>query len=105
MRADDTLEEYLDSEDNYSLIIFKKSLKPEFGWAAPYVTGHKYRVHWRRGLDFERMQFEVSERWEPTDLNTFFNLNFTETREAVNFTTEYGAGYQIYNESMIDRVT
>lgn len=54
MRADGTLEEYLDSNDNYSQIIFKKALKPDNGWAVPYVTGHKYRVHWRRGLDFER---------------------------------------------------
>lgn len=29
----------------------------------PYVTGHKYRVHWGEGLDFEWMNVEVSERW------------------------------------------
>lgn len=55
MKADGTLEAYLDSNDNYSQMIFKKSLKPINGWAVPYVTGHKYRVHWRRGLDFDRM--------------------------------------------------
>lgn len=53
----------------------------------PYVTGHKYRVHWYRGLDFERMEMEVSERWQPSDLNTYFVFNFTETREAVNITS------------------
>ena len=85
--ANGTLEDWLDSEDNYSIVIFKKKLKPGNGWAMPYVTGRTYRVHWRSGLDFEQMQFEMSERWEETDLNTFFNMNFTETREAVNFTS------------------
>lgn len=51
------------------------------------------------------MRFSPSERWEENDLNTFFNLNFTDTREAVNFTTEFGEGYQIFNESMIDQPT
>ena len=69
----------------------------------PYVTGHKYRVHWRRGLDFDQMQFEVSERWETTDKNILFNMNFTETREAVNFTTEYGGGEQIMDKTLITR--
>ena len=33
------------------------------GWALPYVTGHRYRVHWESGLDFASMKIEVSERW------------------------------------------
>jgi hypothetical protein len=49
------------------------------------------------------MQIEVSERWQPTDKNTHFNMNFTETREAVNFTTEYGGGIQIMDKSLIER--
>ena len=95
----------MDDDDNYSQLFFKSKLKPKDGWAAPFVTGHWYRVHWRRGLDFERMQFEVSERWEENDLNTFFSLNFTDVREAVNFTTQYGAGYQIMNETLIEKRT
>ena len=51
----------------------------------PYVTGHKYRIHWRRGLDFDYMRYELSERGEPTDKNIFFQTNFTETRTALKF--------------------
>ena len=103
MKADGTYEEYIDNNDNYSQVEFKIKLLPARGWAMPFVTGHKYRIHWRRGLDFDSMLMEVSERWEPTDLNTFFNMNFTETREAVNFTTQYGAGVQILNETLINK--
>ena len=57
------LEEYLDNSDNYSTVFFKAKLKPTKGWAMPFVTGYKYRVHWAEGLDFERMKVDVSERW------------------------------------------
>ena len=91
MVTDGTLETYLDDEANYSLVPWKEKLKPKEGWAMPYVTGHKYRVHWDRGLDFTQMKFEASERWLDTDLNTYFNLNFTDRREAIEFTDLYGS--------------
>lgn len=95
----DELQAYVDDGANYSVVPFKSKLAPSDGWAMPYVTGHKYRVHWAEGLDFERMKIEVSERWQDTDKDVFFNLNFTETREAVNFTSAYGSGVQILNET------
>ena len=55
MRDDGLLEQYLDADENYSVVPFKQKLNPKNGWAMPFVTGHKYRIHWRRGLDFERM--------------------------------------------------
>ena len=82
----DELQAYVDDESNYSVVIYKSKLKPSNGWAMPFVTGHRYRVHWAEGLDFERMNIEVSERWQETDSNVMFNMNFTETREAINFT-------------------
>lgn len=72
MQASKTLQAYLDDEANYSEISFTRKLKPLNAWAVPYVTNHRYRVHWHRGLDFNLMNFERSERWETTDLNTFF---------------------------------
>ena len=63
LKAAGTYEEYIDDDDNYSQVIFKQKLKPSNGWAMPFVTGHKYRIHWRRGLDFDEMRFQVSERW------------------------------------------
>ena len=55
MKSTGTYEDYIDSDSNYSEVIFKKATLPDDGWAMPYVTGHKYRVHWRRGLDFDQM--------------------------------------------------
>lgn len=44
--------ESLDPLNDVSIVPFKESLDPRNGWALPYVTGHKYKVHWRYGLDF-----------------------------------------------------
>jgi hypothetical protein len=66
----------------------------------PYVTGHRYRVHWGEGLDFTRMKVEVSERWEEDDNSVRFSMNFTDVREAINFTTDYGNGQQLLNETL-----
>jgi len=40
-----TLQDFLDEENNYSVIPFKEKQNPT-GWAVPFVTGHKYRAHW-----------------------------------------------------------
>lgn len=92
-----TLQTYLDDDTNYSQVVFKKSQKPDNGWAMPYVTGHKYRVQWAQGLEFEYMNYELSDRWENTDLTTYFQLNFTEPLEGVNFTSN---GAQILNNTL-----
>jgi len=42
---------------------------------------------------------QVSERWETTDSSIYINMNFTETREAVNFTH---SGEQILNMTLIN---
>ena len=59
-----TRESYLDDKDNYSLVPFKLKLNPSNGHAMPFVTGHRYHIHWQSGLDFTKMKVEVSERWE-----------------------------------------
>jgi hypothetical protein len=46
MKAAGTYDEYIDNVENYSEVIYKKKSNPANGWAMPYVTGHKYRVHW-----------------------------------------------------------
>ena len=65
----------------------KVSLDPLNSWAVPYVTGHKYKVHWRYGLDFTRMQMDLSSRWVPTDKNLYLVFNFTDVRQKVEFIT------------------
>ena len=62
MTAAGTYETYLETVENFSSVHFKEG-PPGNGWAVPYVTGHRYRVHWGEGLDFTKMKMEVSERW------------------------------------------
>ena len=63
MAADGTLEEYLDDGSNYSNVPYKLKQDPSSAWAMPFVTGHRYRIHWESGLDFDKMRMEMSERW------------------------------------------
>ena len=105
VKADGTYEEYLDTNSNYSLVPFKDKQKPSQGWAMPYVTGHRYSLHWEAGLDFDSMKIWVSEVWEETDQNVFLVFNFTESREAVNITSSYGRGEQLPDKSLIDKAT
>lgn len=42
----DTKQAYIDDKSNYGTIIFKSKLAPGDGWATPFVTGHKYKIHW-----------------------------------------------------------
>jgi hypothetical protein len=86
---------FLDEKDNHALIPFKLKQSPSNAHAIPFVTGHRYHIHWNRGLDFTRVLVEVSERWQPEDLNTFFVTNYTDFREGMNITTSYGNGDQI----------
>ena len=39
----------------YSIFPFRPKTNPGNAWAIPIVTGHKYKIHWQTGLDFERM--------------------------------------------------
>jgi len=60
-------EEYLEDDSNYGGMEFRFKLDPANGWATPFVTGHKYKIHWGTGLDFEEMQILMSEEWKPED--------------------------------------
>lgn len=57
----------VDDELNYSVVKRIHADRPKSAWAIPFVTNHKYRIHWAEGLDFTQMKLELSERWEPTD--------------------------------------
>lgn len=74
---------YLSTRDNvadYSSIPFKMSKDPKNSWAVPFVTGHKYKTHWRYGLDFTKMQIDLSPKWTITDKNVYLVFNFTDVR-------------------------
>jgi len=82
------------SASNYARVDWKSKGKPENSWAVPYVTGHRYKIHWG-SKDFDQMDFDLSEKWLPTDKPIMFNTNFTETREAINMTMRRAPKTQI----------
>ena len=94
-KADGSYADWVKDKANYASVAWKSKQDPSDAWAAPYVTGHRYRIHWGEGLDFTRFSFDLSERWEPTDKNMMINMNYTETREAINVTMRTGAKSQI----------
>lgn len=100
-KSQNIFQEWLDEEDNYSVVKIIHGDRPSGGaWAIPFVTDHKYRIHWAEGLDFTQMKMELSELWAETDQRVTINMNFTDVREAINFTTDYGDGFQVMNESL-----
>lgn len=60
-------------------------------WPVPFVTGHKYRMHFGWANDFETMTVTPSNRWTPSDKNVHIMTNFTDVRVAINVTTNKNA--------------
>jgi len=98
--ADSTIQTYLKDEANYGIVPFKDLANPNSSWTIPYITNHRYRVHWESGLDFSEMKIEISDRWAETDKNVNLVFNFTNSLEAVNITTAYGSGDLIANDTL-----
>ena len=61
--ADATIQTYLKDEANYGIVPYKDKQLPTNSWTIPYITNHRYRVHWESGLDFKEMKIEISDRW------------------------------------------
>jgi len=67
---------------------FKAKRDPSNAWAFPIVTGHKYLAHWGfGGLDFTTMTLNLSPKWQATDLDVIFAMNFSTKREQIDFIT------------------
>jgi hypothetical protein len=99
LRFDDSLlgptaedyEAYLLDRANYESIDFKTKADPAKSWTFPFVTGHKYKIHWGdSGIDYEQMTIDMSDRWEETDRNLYLVHNYTDVRAImdVNVGTE-----------------
>ena len=55
------------------------------GWVSPFVTGHKYKIHWGNiGVDYMNLHIEVSERWQQGDKSIYIVNNFTDVRAAIS---------------------
>ena len=74
---------YIGNTSNYGSVPFKASGDPGNAWATPFVTGKKYKLHWGNGLDFMKLQLDLSARWKSTDKDVYLMMNFTDVREAV----------------------
>jgi hypothetical protein len=70
-------------------------------WAVPFVTGHRYRVHWGENVDFTQMKVQMSNRWQEEDSNIHIMMNFTDTRASMNITDTNGT--LIGNETYVDK--
>jgi len=88
LRFDDNLlaeqpdfEAYKLDRSNYAYIAFKDKSNPANSWTLPFVTGHKYKIHWgNSGIDYEKMNIDIVGRWEETDKNIIFMHNYTDVR-------------------------
>ena len=84
-------------------INFKEKQDPMNAWTAPWVTGHKYKFHWgNRGVDFESIAVDVSERWKETDKPIMLVHNFTDVRARMDVKVgPKNKGYTLfYNNSI-----
>jgi hypothetical protein len=72
------------------------------GWPIPFVTGHKYKIHWGTGLDFEEMQLYMSENWKEDDKNLYLVHNWTDVREAIDVHMKNGdeAWFKVENDTI-----
>jgi len=90
LKYDDSLPELADEEkkkayiadkSKYTTINFKIFERPMSAWTAPYVVGHKYKIHWGKvGLDFENMKVQISDQYKPEDKSIYLVHNFTDVR-------------------------
>jgi len=57
LAAQANVTDYLLDRTQYGVILFKDKLKPSKSWTFPFVTGHKYKIHWANtGVDFTQMK-------------------------------------------------
>jgi hypothetical protein len=59
----------------------KKSNDKHFSWAAPFVTGQVYNLHWAEGINFEHMAAVASDYLSPQEPATILRFNYTGNRE------------------------
>ena len=87
LAAQANLTEYELNRENYSLVKFKDKTDPVNSWTFPFVTGHKYKIHWANtGVDFTQMGMIRSEKWTETDKNLFLVHNFSDVRALMDVT-------------------
>ena len=109
-----TFRDFVDDELNYSIVEQKQDSelvddKGRYAWAIPFVTGHRYRIHWEESLDFEEMNVHLRRSWEEEDEHIQISMNFTDIREKVEFNSMYSPwtyeyGYTSPNQSLTENI-
>lgn len=81
---------YLDDITKYSIVSYMDNLSPkQKGWNIPFVTGHKYKIHWGdHGEDFTQLQISVPEQWKEDDKDVRLVHNFTSVKEKLLVTVD-----------------
>lgn len=76
---------YTEVKSYHSLLPFKEKQDPGNGWAVPFVTGYKYKIHFGAvGLDYEELIISASEHWLESDKSVYLVHNWTDVREAID---------------------
>jgi hypothetical protein len=87
LKAQPDKEAYINDQKEYASMPFKLKKDPSNGWAVPFVTGHKYKIHWgMTGLDFTDAKVDLSEYWLPTDKSIYLVHNVTDIRAKMDVT-------------------
>jgi hypothetical protein len=83
--------EYVLNKTNYAEIEFKDRKNPGNSWATPFVTGHKYKIHWAKtGIDFESIRADLSPNWKQNDSSIYFVHNYTDVRAKYDVKAKFG---------------
>lgn len=86
LAAQANVTDYLNNKSNYGTIMFKQFHTPSNGWATPFVTGHKYKIHFgMTGLDYEELKIDLSAHWQEWDKPIYLVHNWTDVRAAIDF--------------------
>lgn len=69
--------------DNYLLDLSNYSNRwaVEDIWAVPFVTSHRYSIHFGNFLDFEELTMNLSTLWDKADGTVFFHSRHVDVRE------------------------
>jgi hypothetical protein len=58
---------------------------PYHNWAAPFILGYEYKLHWRQGIDWETMKVQYSDPVLTASDNEAIILHFNHTERAEDF--------------------
>jgi hypothetical protein len=93
--------EYRNNKTEHSSFFYKKKGDPSAGWAVPFITNHKYKIHFgMTGLDFEEMTMTQSEEWKVTDHNLYLVHNWTDVRAKIEVRVGGKSGYLVDNNTI-----